>query len=171
MPDDEVLIMTRGVVGAPFFGRQTSFLIGQFINKPKEKGGSANKTLIVNPNFYWADEPFIPSINIKSIHENKENKVISIITESKHELLPGDIIYFEDTNLGDNQHIVKSVTSDDEFIISSESMQVPEEIQSDGASFKLGHESKGYYYSKHNKQVIAIQPGPIHNLERKCKCF
>ena len=35
------------------------------------------------------------------------------------------------------------------------------EIQSDGASFKLGHESKGYY-SKHNKQVIAIQPGPIN---------
>ena len=67
----EEIVFTRISIGAPMFGREVNFLIGQIAYKPTAIGEGADKTPVADPRMFWANEPYIPSIKIVSASELK----------------------------------------------------------------------------------------------------
>ena len=171
-------VLTRASVGAPIYGRTVNFLLGDIIDKPSSMGSGDNKILIGNPNTYWADEPFISGVQVKSAQELGGEA--TILTLAAHGFVRGDLVlitgvqgvdekpttvlqiidekrFLVKSNYDPTEHMLDSLeaASDDNKTIEPTTMVVVNGLT------KKTHVSLGYYFSPHAKSVMSIQPGPL----------
>ena len=172
-------VLSRASVGAPMYGRKVNFLFGQIVGKPSAIGAGEKKTLIGTPSTYWADEPFIPTLDVTEASELKGYATIT--TERNHGLLPGDIVVvngvkgIEASNLtvllvpsNKSFTVLSSIDSTGQVLDAlnaaaddSLSEVAAKALTLETATMRKAHESLGYYYSPHGKCVVSIQPGPV----------
>jgi hypothetical protein len=171
------MVFTRISIGAPMFGREVNFLIGQIAYKPTVIGEGRDKTQVADPRMFWANEPFIPSIQIVSASELKG--IATVVTSAPHGLVRGDLVQITGVDgIPDEQLPVLSIGSTTEYDVQSnvdatslfldsldaaagnQPVTAKDLVVGQGVSRKA-HEANGYYYSPHARSIIMIQPGPV----------
>ena len=157
--------------------------IRSIVDKPDSLGLGKDK-LIGTPSTYWADEPYIRTMEIESASELKG--VATILTKEVHGLNRGDIVIINgvDGLKAENTVVLESseksfkvrysvdstklvldsldaAADDDKTNVAANTLNV------NNGEFRKAHESLGYYYSPHGKLVVSIKPGPIQIVWRE----